>query len=1115
MCHSSLLSNHSMKKNLLCGFILVVCFATSVRAQSVSTTNIIPPSPTSSEFEKFTKYNVSIYNGIPDIGIPLYEVKVGGLTIPIALNYHASGVKYGQTVSDAGVGWQLSPGYRVSRSVYGSADEIRAMPASFTSGLSQSRFALDDFLAQFKDENSYHDFPESSTGLRLDGEYDLFNYNLGSANGSFIISDRQSKQVAILDGDNTRIAYNIKSGAPTTSDRIDYFDMIDSQGIKYRLGTNASGNTDGIEVAQMGTSESDNVNTAWLVRDIVTLFGDQVSFAYEKRWERQYRVNQTFIATVGSLVYGNSSTGYTSDGDFYNDYKVPFLTTISTPTETITFIRAVDDPLNFQDNKVTSIEVRDLNGNLTRRITLTYTGVPYQNGVSPIVLLSTVNVYGGTDPTPQVYQFDYYSSGGNDYLTYDYFGYVYPYTFGQVGFHALPTELGEDQLMEVGAGNSCYAIAAKNLNQLSSGPSMLFQTKPAQTPVSHTLSQITYPTGGYARYFYEANKYLGSTGLPEAGSGLRISRIESCSLSKSSPDCSENIRTYAYGVNDSGIGIALVTPDLHHFAQDIVKFEMAGIVVSDATALNRIYNSTYLGSPAMADAISHGLVFYPEVNVYYSGSGSQMGNGKEHYVFDPGYRGNESKAFTTNRTISFIFCSLAHRVYSPTRINTYHFEQKEPSLLVHEIYDKQNSLIQREDYLYGIMQTSSFTGLQVRKFASNYWPDSDPMDPYSRFSFDSFFDYATYSIAGGKTYLTQKTTTQYVNNTPTLSTIEKYTYNNAFQVISESITDSHDGSKITQFTHPTDYTSLTASDPVTLGVRNLQTLNILEPVLEKSQWSQQGSVNTLLYSQYTPYKTTSPVPDKIMTIDTNVPLSDFVISSSASGAVTLDNRYTSKVSFDAYSAKGNILQQKKLNDVPLSYVWDYKDRFPIAEVKNAAVQDIAYTSFEADGTGGWQVSKASTVDTSCPTGTSVNTLSTTSDYVKNTGLTSTVNYKLSFWYKGDATITVTGGTQQNIVLQANKKNGWNYTERTITGATTVTIAMTGSGAVSVDEVRLYPVGAQMSTYTYFNDGKLQSATDANNVTIYYEYDGFDRLKAIRNDAGSLLSNYEYHYKQQQ
>src|ERR1700733_13867749 len=52
----------------------------------------MPKSPNSTQFAKYGDYPVNLYSGLPEISIPLYTVESGGLSVPVTLSYHASGL---------------------------------------------------------------------------------------------------------------------------------------------------------------------------------------------------------------------------------------------------------------------------------------------------------------------------------------------------------------------------------------------------------------------------------------------------------------------------------------------------------------------------------------------------------------------------------------------------------------------------------------------------------------------------------------------------------------------------------------------------------------------------------------------------------------------------------------------------------------------------------------------------------------------------------------------------------------------------------------------------------------------------------------------------------------
>jgi YD repeat-containing protein len=217
-----------------------------------------------------------------------------------------------------------------------------------------------------------------------------------------------------------------------------------------------------------------------------------------------------------------------------------------------------------------------------------------------------------------------------------------------------------------------------------------------------------------------------------------------------------------------------------------------------------------------------------------------------------------------------------------------------------------------------------------------------------------------------------------------------------------------------------------------------------------------------------------------------------------------NNTPETRVQFSNYDAKGNLRQQSKTNDAIKSYVYDYTFTYPIAEATNADFGSIAYTSFESDGAGNWAIS--STVTNSSNAWTGKKSFTLTGNTVSNSTLNSSNSYVISLWAKSSSGITI----NSTAVTAGITRNGWTYYEKTVSGVTSVTIAGTGY----VDEVRLYPVGAMMTTYTYDPLVGQTSMTDAANNTTIYEYDGFNRLVTIRDDRGMLLKTYKYNFQQQ-
>jgi hypothetical protein len=216
---------------------------------------------------------------------------------------------------------------------------------------------------------------------------------------------------------------------------------------------------------------------------------------------------------------------------------------------------------------------------------------------------------------------------------------------------------------------------------------------------------------------------------------------------------------------------------------------------------------------------------------------------------------------------------------------------------------------------------------------------------------------------------------------------------------------------------------------------------------------------------------------------------------------TKETRFT----YHKYSTDGLPLEVSKAGDIKQFYLWDYKDAYPVAQVINADAASVAYTSFEADSKGSWTFTGASGFDLTAPTGRRAYLLSGGS--LVKTGLDAGKMYTLSYWSKSGLQQTVNGTVS---VLAGKTLNGWKYFEHKVSGSTQYTL----SGSANVDEVRLYPEAARMTTSTYEPGLGLTSQCDANNTIIYYEYDDFRRLTLLRDEHRNILKKYCYNFQQQ-
>ncbi len=212
--------------------------------------------------------------------------------------------------------------------------------------------------------------------------------------------------------------------------------------------------------------------------------------------------------------------------------------------------------------------------------------------------------------------------------------------------------------------------------------------------------------------------------------------------------------------------------------------------------------------------------------------------------------------------------------------------------------------------------------------------------------------------------------------------------------------------------------------------------------------------------------------------------------------------YVPKVNF-THDFYGILMEQSKENNFKLSYIWDYNYQYPVAQVTGSSVADIAYTGFESDGSGYWNIPTGGRQAVSI-TGSKSYDLG--NGAISKNYLDALKSYTVSFWLQPGASATVSGSS---AVVKKTEKNGWACYEAKVSGANTISV----SGSGNIDELRLYPSTAQMITYVYDPLTGLTSSCSANNVLSYYEYDPMGRLKVIKNQDVNILKTFEYKYQQ--
>jgi hypothetical protein len=447
-------------------------------------------------------------------------------------------------------------------------------------------------------------------------------------------------------------------------------------------------------------------------------------------------------------------------------------------------------------------------------------------------------------------------------------------------------------------------------------------------------------------------------------------------------------------------------------------------------------------------------------------------------------------------------------------------------ILVHDVANSYETRYANENLVYGIEKRPFKFNCKNPQGNIQCAPYTCDLSLLFYHTLNSEWSYLSSTIE--KTY-NPADTTRYI------ASITNYYYDNlAHMLPTRTVITNSKKETITSISkYPLDYTiSGTANNALALGVKNLQDKHLITPIIEKSvQKTDAGGNNVgILTSLFTSYNTTQTLPNMILKVDNNSPLTNFSPASLTATSSIIDSRYNPYVRFNRYDAFGNIIQQQKEKDILHSYVWGYNNSLPVAEAINAASNEIYFSSFEESG---WNMNMQYDNTSHCGSyagkiiKTTTGELYSHSNTWLNINLTVPTKFHYSGWiYSNAPSVDIylfmkrageIGYYSYVDFVTTSTTNKWVYLEKDFNVPADVTqlnirCDNNGGGTVWFDDVRIYPSDAQMTTYTYEPLIGMTSQCDVNNKVSYYEYDGLGRLKLIKDQDGNILKTFDYNYK---
>ena len=630
----------------------------------------------------------------------------------------------------------------------------------------------------------------------------------------------------------------------------------------------------------------------------------------------------------------------------------------------------------------------------------------------------------------------------------------------------------------------------------------------ATTAKGLMLQKITYAAGGHTRFEYEGHR----AGSSQSVGGVRIHKIYQNDGSGTNP---EIVKTYDY--HDSGITPSV--PQYGYFA--LVPGETCKkTLIRYSQSLTNLFdlNGTHIGYGKVTERLSDGSsTTYQFTNfneyadiltpIFRNSSFPELHGTNVGYTISP-FAPATSKNWQRGLVEKVLYTDQDNQTVKKTSF-TYNFatevQKHVTGLLVEEVYDR------------------VFDGFYYYRVAQ-----------YKHISQPFFLDYKIEEVYD------QGDDTQFV------STRTDYEYDPTYlQVKKETTTDSEGTEWVTEYGYPTDFAQVMIAgyEPDGSirwnGIAGGRHVGCIQRMLSTHRHSQRiQTTRRRKKIGESQYKTISgdltlfsfpdgasslvAYPEQYFQLYPNIyNLSPVFTITEEEGIlrISIDADYYPTQTFEAYDKVGNLLQSTARNDIPTSQLYSYKNSLPIAQVVGAQNNQIAYTSFEAASVGGTEGNlyvqgniqttlEALTGNRVYQSNSTLSSLSTISELPAG-------EYVVSLWAKGSATgasIDIFGKSGEEVRVSVEGNGQWNQYQTTISLGESVRLGIGLVKSMMVDEVRVHPVGTQMTTYTYDPLVGVTSETDANNVTTYYEYDDLNRLRLIKDQHRDIRQRYQYVYK---
>ena len=1050
-----------VSKKILFSFFLLI-FLHSFGQERLGIEEFIPVnSPDITSFSQVNFLPISEYTGKPNISIPLYEIKLGSLTIPIALTYNYGGVKVDAVASSVGMNWSLQAGGNVVRQVNGLDDYNVIYP--------YNGYGRIGYLA-------YGPGADCSSYMGSDGEPDMFLVSAPGLNTKFIPTrppgtlphtttfgsyteykvhceelNKQGNQIKMKAWYyNANLSPYPHDYGPTGFHNYDFdvvgTKIINPNGFEYNFDNfSATGSASQI------TSWDINQNNPLLpIMTNSLISSHQLSSIFDPSTSKS--VYFDYNLPYNQNTYWNNKGVFRLDGTMgskniqENIFKNMQLSKIRFENGEIEFfydftrldLPPYENIITIDNKALSRIVVRNNYGKIIKDIRFVYSNVSSIENCTEVecyrLFLDEIHFVGQEGSILPGYKFDYNALKLPKRLSYisDFLGYHngevssptpaieghnIPITYhypNQGKYSFLPFDIGNSNYQQL---NGNFSLAP-NFNYAKAG----------------ILEKIVYPTGGYMIFENESNEF-NLLGQIIQGGGLRVKKQKLYN----NTGILEREVNYEYKKEDGTTSGSIVNmPKYNDYIFKSININNGLRIYQTNMANQKTTEASYIG--------------YSRVKVKETGNGHIVKNYTSIEDFP------NILASTSSSTHPSAQLRVANGCFPDLVVDN---DQLRGKLTQEEWFKEGGTLKQKvtNQYDYKIFGTIP---------VYNSVRDTDGINDGEGCMYAPSFMTESVNINIERNLLKSTQAILYNNDGTQITTQTDFTYDDNYPFINEkTVLDSENNLQQFKNYYTNDLTIVkptgsgsSSGDPlgtteeelvyyrIKEAIDSLKAQHRMAELLQRETYIKEGDILTLLSTQRTNFGDWG-----INSANSgNIIFPEF--NQSVNGIVSSTNKLENRTEFHNYDNKGNLIEASKADGTHVYFIWGYSQNRLIAKIEN-------FTSEQAND---------------------------------NTPINSSLGSSVAY-------------IVQKIKLASDQDN-----DRTLG-----TSGKEGALRIELQKLREHVSlsNTEMTSYTYDPLIGITSVTDPKGQTIYYDYDEFNRLKSIKDTQGKILSKNEYHYKNQQ